>query len=136
MKKNVLEWLEDSKELYPDKTAYKDAANELTFEEVYGAARLIGSGILAKEVSEAPVAVMMGRSVYTIVSYLGVVAFSGFNNSERFLLPAIPGLIAMWSYGVSVLREKSFKLLTPWCFVVFAMEFAWAYFKLGSRGLF
>ena len=76
MKKNVLEWLEDSKELYPDKTAYKDAADELTFEEVYRAARLIGSGILAKEVSEAPVAVMMGRSVYTIVSYLGVV-YSG-----------------------------------------------------------
>lgn len=71
-----------------------------------------------------------------VVSYLGVVAFSGFNNSERFLLPGLPCLIMMWAYGVSVLSRKSFKLLIPWCFVVFAMEFAWAYFKLGSRGLF
>ena len=71
-----------------------------------------------------------------IVAYLGVVSLSGFSNSERFLLPGLPCLIMMWAYGISVLREKTFKLLTPWCCFVFLMEFAWAYFKLGSRGLF
>ena len=71
-----------------------------------------------------------------VISYLGVVSFSGFSNSERFLLPGLPGLIMMWAYGVSTLREKTFKLLTPWCIVVFLMEFGWAFFKLGSRGLF
>lgn len=70
-----------------------------------------------------------------VAGYLGVVALSGFSNSERFLLPGLPGLIMMWAYGVSVLRPKTYKLLTPWCFVVFAMEFAWAFFKLGSRGI-
>lgn len=70
-----------------------------------------------------------------VASYLGVVALSGFNNSERFLLPGLPGLIMMWAYGVSVLRAKTYKLLTPWCIIVFVMEFAWAYFKLGSRGI-
>lgn len=77
--------------------------------------------------------VMIGSFV---VAYLGVVSLSGFSNSERFLLPGLPGLIMMWAYGVSTLREKTFQLLTPWCVVVFLMEFAWAYFKLGSRGLF
>ena len=76
--------------------------------------------------------VLIGAFVF---SYLGVVAMSGFNNSERFLLPGLPGLVMMWAYGISTLRAKTFKLLTPWCFVVFAMEFAWAYFKLGSRGI-
>jgi hypothetical protein len=71
-----------------------------------------------------------------VISYLGIVSTSGFSNSERFLLPALPVLIMMWAYGISVLRAKTYKLLTPWCFIVFAMEFAWAYFKLGSRGLF
>ena len=71
-----------------------------------------------------------------VIAYLGVVSLSGFNNSERFLLPGLPGLIMIWSYGVSSLRDKTYSLLTPWCFVVFLMEFAWAYFKLGSRGLF
>ena len=71
-----------------------------------------------------------------VISYLGVVSISGFSNSERFLLPSLPGLILIWVYGVATLREKTFKLLTPWCLVVVAMEIAWAYFKLGSRGLF
>ncbi len=71
-----------------------------------------------------------------VVAYLCVISTSGYSNSERFLLPALPGLIMMWAYGVSALREKTYKLLTPWCFVVFAMEVGWAYFKLGSRGLF
>ena len=71
-----------------------------------------------------------------VIAYLGVVSLSGFSNSERFLLPGLPCLIMMWTYGVSALRKKTFKLLAPWCVVVFAMECAWAYFKLGSRGLF
>lgn len=69
------------------------------------------------------------------IAYLGVVALSGFSNSERFLLPGLPVLILMWAYGISTLSRESMKLLTPWCFVVLLMEFGWAYFKLGSRGL-
>ena len=71
-----------------------------------------------------------------VVAYLGIVALSAFSNSERFLLPGLPGLIMMWAYGVSTLQKKTYELLMPWCFVVFLMEFGWAYFKLGSRGLF
>lgn len=71
-----------------------------------------------------------------VIAYLGVISLSGFSNSERFLLPGLPCLIMMWAYGVSTLRKQTYKFLLPWCFVVFAMEFAWAYFKLGSRGLF
>ena len=70
-----------------------------------------------------------------VVSYLGVISVSGYSNSERFLLPALPGLICMWAYGLSELRQKTYRLLTPWCILVFLMEFGWAYFKLGSRGL-
>lgn len=71
-----------------------------------------------------------------VFAYLGVISLSGFSNSERFLLPGLPGLIMMWAYGVSVLNAKSFKWLTPWCIVVVVMEIAWAVFKLGSRGYF
>lgn len=71
-----------------------------------------------------------------IFAYLGVVAASGYSNSERFLLLGLPCLIMMWAYGISTLREKTFKLLNWWCVLVFFMEVGWAYFKLGSRGLF
>ena len=77
--------------------------------------------------------VLIGAFVF---AYLGVIAMSGYSNSERFLLPGLPGLIMMWAYGVSELRAKTFKLLTPWCLFVFAMEVGWAFFKLGSRGMF
>lgn len=70
-----------------------------------------------------------------VAAYLGVVSLSGFSNSERFLLPGLPFLIMMWAYGVSTLREKTYKYLTPWCLIVCAMEIGWAYFKLGSRGI-
>ena len=76
---------------------------------------------------------MIGAFVF---SYLGVVALSGFSNSERFLLPGLPGLIMMWAYGVSTLRAESWRLMNPWCIIVVLMELGWAYFKLGSRGLF
>ncbi len=71
-----------------------------------------------------------------IIAYLGAVSMSGFSNSERFLLPGLPCLIMMWAYGVSSLRKETYRLLSLWCFIVFAMELGWAYFKIGSRGLF
>ncbi len=70
-----------------------------------------------------------------VIAYLGVISVTGFSNSERFLLPGLPGLLLMWGYGVSTMRAGTYKYLSPWCMVVFAMELAWAYFKLGSRGL-
>lgn len=69
-------------------------------------------------------------------AYLGIISVSGFGNSERFLLPGLPGLIIMWSYGISQLRAKTYNLLRYWSIIVVLMEVAWAYFKIGSRGLF
>lgn len=71
-----------------------------------------------------------------VLAYLGVISLSGFANSERFLLPGLPCLIMMWAYGISSLRAKTYRLLTPWCIIVLAMELGWAFFKLGSRGIF
>lgn len=70
-----------------------------------------------------------------VIAYLGVVSLSGFSNSERFLLPGLPCLIMLWSYGISTLRKETYSLLIPWCFIVIAMEIGWAYFKIGSRGM-
>ena len=71
-----------------------------------------------------------------LIAYLGVVSLSGFSNSERFLLPGLPCLIMMWAYGISVLDAKSYKWMNLWCVIVVFIEVGWAFFKLGSRGLF
>jgi len=69
-----------------------------------------------------------------VIGYLGVISLSGFANSERFLLPGLPCLIIMWAYGISSLNSKNYKFVNYWYVIVVAMELAWAYFKIGSRG--
>lgn len=70
-----------------------------------------------------------------VIGYLGVISVSGFANSERYLLPGLPCLIIIWAYGISILNRKSYKFVRYWYIVVPVMEIAWAYFKIGSRGL-
>ncbi len=71
-----------------------------------------------------------------VIAYLGIISSSGFANSERFLLPALPGLLIMASYGINLLNTKNYKYVRLWYYVVPLMVIGWAFFKLGSRGLF
>ncbi|MBR3783422.1 MAG: glycosyltransferase family 39 protein [Bacteroidales bacterium] len=71
-----------------------------------------------------------------VIAYLGIVSTSGFANSERFLLPGLPCLLIMAAYGVTLLNAKNYRFIKAWYWVVPAMAVAWAFFKLGSRGLF
>lgn len=70
------------------------------------------------------------------IAYLGIISSSGFANSERFLLPALPILLIMAAYGISLLNTKNYRFVKIWYYVVPVMAVAWAFFKLGSRGLF
>lgn len=70
-----------------------------------------------------------------VIAYLGVVSLSGFSNSERFLLPGLPVLLIMAAYGVTLLNAKNYRFIKIWYWMVPVMAFAWAFFKLGSRGI-
>lgn len=71
-----------------------------------------------------------------VIAYLAIISTSGFANSERFLLPGLPILLILAAYGITLLNAKNYKFIKIWYWVVPVMGFAWAYFKLGSRGLF
>ena len=71
-----------------------------------------------------------------VIAYLGIISTSGFANSERFLLPGLPILLIMAAYGITLLNAKNYKFIKIWYWAVPVMGFAWAFFKLGSRGLF
>lgn len=71
-----------------------------------------------------------------VIAYLGIISISGFSNSERFLLPGLPVLLIMAAYGITLLNAKNYKFIKIWYYVVPVMAVAWAFFKLGSRGLF
>ncbi|MBQ9549935.1 MAG: amino acid adenylation domain-containing protein [Lachnospiraceae bacterium] len=74
--KNVLDLLEDAAGKYTLKTAYSDQEKSISFEEVLLRARAVGTYLLKNNTGEGPVAVMLNRSVDTIVAFLGVV-YSG-----------------------------------------------------------
>lgn len=69
------------------------------------------------------------------VSYLGVVCLSGFANSERFVLPALPILLVLAADGVAHLNEENYHWVKLWYWIVPLMPIGWAVFKLGSRSM-
>ena len=75
MEKNVLQWLEKTASNYPNKKAYFMDGKEYTFSEVYLMAQKIGS-MLCEVEDSAPIAVLSGRNLDTILAFLGVV-YSG-----------------------------------------------------------
>ncbi len=76
MMKNVLQWLEQTAERLPEKEAFRGPEGGITFRELKLRAERIGTALLLKNLPRAPIAVMMGRNVRTIESYLGIV-YSG-----------------------------------------------------------
>lgn len=70
---NILTRLEDTAGKYPEKTAFMDSEKKVSFEEVLLKARAVGTYLLKKNIADRPVAVMLGRSVDTIIVFLGVV---------------------------------------------------------------
>lgn len=70
-----------------------------------------------------------------MVSYLGVLSLSGFANSERFVLPALPFLLIFAADGVARLNESNYRWVKLWYCIVPLMAIGWAVFKLGSRGM-
>lgn len=73
---HVLEYLERSARLYPDKEAFEDASHVLTFAQTLDTARAVGSYLSEFGYAKAPVAVFLDKNIESIVSFLGVL-YSG-----------------------------------------------------------
>jgi amino acid adenylation domain-containing protein len=75
---NVLQYLEDSCKRFPDKTAFVDQDNQITYQEAFTYARSIGTEInrTTKGEIRKPVVVFVDRKLESLVTFLGV-AYSG-----------------------------------------------------------
>ena len=73
---NVLEYLESTTMTVPDKVAFTDASESVTFSQTMKSARAIGTFISEKEHYNEPIVVFMGKHPRTILSFLGIV-YSG-----------------------------------------------------------
>lgn len=73
MQKNVLEWLEKTAKDFPEKVAFEDTENTITFSTIVSAAKSVGTALSEHTVPRKPVAVLSGRHIYTPATFLGVV---------------------------------------------------------------
>ena len=78
MTKNVLEYLEQTAEQYPDKIAFSDEFSSCTFQELKESSRRVGSALKGKVSSGFPVPVFMEKGTETIKLFLGIVQAGGF----------------------------------------------------------
>ena len=76
MQKNILEYLERTVSLYPDKTAFSTGKESMSFRELYASARAIGSFLDSKGYYGEPIAIIMDKHPHTLAAFLGVV-YSG-----------------------------------------------------------
>jgi D-alanine--poly(phosphoribitol) ligase subunit 1 len=75
---NILEYLENSASIFPNKVAFSDQKNEITYSEIIQQAKAIGSKLTLSLDGETkkPIAVFIDRNISSLVSFLGVV-YSG-----------------------------------------------------------
>lgn len=73
MQRNVLEWLEKTAPTCPDKIAYTNGTDGVTFGEVSENARKIGTFLAKRGYAHEPVVVFMEKHPRSIVSFFGVV---------------------------------------------------------------
>ena len=70
--KNILEYLEATVARYPDKTAFSNGKEDLSFAELYAKARAIGSYLSDNRYSREPIAIIMDKHPNVLSAFLGV----------------------------------------------------------------
>lgn len=73
MRRNILEYIEQTVRLVPRKTAFFSEDGSMTFQEVYDQARKIGTRIIHDGHERKPIVVFMQKHPRTITAFLGVI---------------------------------------------------------------
>lgn len=74
MIQNILCFLEESAAKYPEKTAFSDEHTQLTYKELLGLSRRIGSCLGQKTRPRRPIPVLTQKHVYALASFMGIVS--------------------------------------------------------------
>lgn len=76
MSKIVTDYLDKTKEVFPDKTAFVDAKREITFQGLYNEAIHVADTLIERNIFKSPVLLFMEKSVSLISCFAGT-AYSG-----------------------------------------------------------
>ena len=73
MQTNVLEYIEETVKRVPEKIAFADDREQLTFKQFYDGARAIGSFLAEQEIYKEPVLIYMEKSPSALQAFFGVI---------------------------------------------------------------
>ena len=73
MQTHVLDYLIDAVAKVPEKIAYSDGTEELSFREVYGQSRAVGTFLHNSGVYREPIVIFMDKRLRTIAAFYGVI---------------------------------------------------------------
>jgi len=69
------------------------------------------------------------------VSYLLVLSFSAFAQSERFHQPVLPLELMLAAFGITLVTNKTKKYYKWWLILLFFIMLGWSWFKLSGRDM-
>ena len=76
---NVLDYLDRSVSVYPEKVALSDSKNEATYAEFGAKSDAIGSAIIEKSgTKNSPVIVFIDRNIESVISFMGIAKSGNF----------------------------------------------------------
>lgn len=123
-KNNVLEFLENSADNFPDKIAFADETNSVTYAELIKKAKRMAVGITEKTTPRSPVAVLGGKTIETVTAFFACV-YAG-----CFYVPLNPAhpeyrlrqILKTLDHPLVLLERGYEKLLTDECEEIYFAE--------------
>ena len=73
MRKNILQYLEESVLRFPEKTAFSNGKEDISFAELHRASRAVGSALLARGAHREAVAIFTDKHPYAMAASFGVI---------------------------------------------------------------
>ena len=89
MQNNILDYLNETVLKKPDKIAFSDGTNSLSFLEVYNQSRAIGSWLFKRGIYKKPVIVFMDKHPKAVTAFLGVITGGCFYIPVDLEMPAM-----------------------------------------------
>lgn len=116
MQRNVLEYLENSCEAFPDKIVFADDKSQITYREFVDQAKYLGAYLLEHELNgrrNAPIAVFIDRSIGSLVGFFASVYAGGFYVPVDRQMPAARIALILDTLNPAVIlgEEKDQKIL-------------------------
>ncbi len=109
---NILQYLERTVAEVPDKLAFSNGTEGLTFAELHARARTVGARLLSAGHRGGPVAVLMDKHPHAIAAHLGILYAGGFYTAlDSEMPPARMGrILEMLKPRVLIYDEKNRKM--------------------------